>query len=62
MITRSVNKELTEILDYFPVLGLIGPRQVGKTTLAKELMHQLDRPVIYLDLAIFLSHAPRCGM
>jgi len=50
MIKRTINKELIEILDYFPVLGLIGPRQVGKTTLAKELMQQLDRPVIYLDL------------
>ncbi len=33
MIPRLGTKELIEILEYFPVLGITGPRQVGKTTL-----------------------------
>lgn len=32
------------------MLGLIGPRQVGKTTLVKALSEQLMKPILYLDL------------
>ena len=32
MITRFITSSLIETLDYFPVAGIIGPRQVGKTT------------------------------
>ena len=31
---------------------LAGPRQVGKTTLAKELQKRLNKPSIYLDLEL----------
>ena len=31
------------LLRYFPVLGLIGPRQLGKTTLARLLYIKLDK-------------------
>lgn len=31
-------------------MGLIGPRQVGKTTLVKALSEQLTKPIFYLDL------------
>ena len=34
--------------DIFPVVGLVGPRQAGKTTLAKMLSEFKDS--IYLDL------------
>ena len=50
MIPRLVSDELMEILGYFPVLGLTGPRQVGKTTLSRELAKFIDKKVIYLDL------------
>jgi predicted AAA+ superfamily ATPase len=39
-------------LGFFPVVSIIGPRQVGKTTLAKQIMAQTDKPTLYLDLEI----------
>ncbi|MFC2089344.1 ATP-binding protein [Bacteroidota bacterium] len=50
MIPRFGTKELIEILGYFPVLGITGPRQVGKTTLSKALAGQIEKEVIYLDM------------
>ncbi len=48
MINRKLNPNLSELLDQFPAVGLLGPRQVGKTTLALEIARQ--RPSVYLDL------------
>lgn len=48
MIERRITAELSELLDISPAVALIGPRQVGKTTLALEVAEQ--RPSIYLDL------------
>lgn len=50
MIQRGITGELEEILEYFPVLGITGPRQVGKTTLTKQLAGMIDKEVIYLDM------------
>jgi len=50
MIPRLGTKELVEILEYFPVLGITGPRQVGKTTLSKKLAGEIKKEVIYLDM------------
>jgi len=50
MIPRLGTKELVEILEYFPVLGITGPRQVGKTTLSKKLAGEIEKEVIYLDM------------
>lgn len=50
MIERSLSAALVPLLSYFPALGLIGPRQVGKTTLAKNLATYLPKEVLYLDL------------
>lgn len=50
MIIRWKTKYLIDCLMEFPVLALIGPRQVGKTTLAKTLMSHLDKKSVYLDL------------
>lgn len=50
MIERNLQRYLLESLSYFPIVGLIGPRQVGKTTLAKAIGKQLHKPVLYLDL------------
>ncbi len=33
-----------------PAVAILGPRQVGKTTLARQLQKQLKKKVIYLDL------------
>jgi uncharacterized protein len=53
MIDRSLEKEVLESLSYLPVVAILGPRQVGKTTLVKKLMSRLDKPSIYLDLEYF---------
>jgi len=50
MIPRLGTKELVENLEYFPVLGITGPRQVGKTTLPKKLAGEIEKEVIYLDM------------
>ena len=50
MIERHLSAQILELLDYYPAVGLIGPRQVGKTTLAQSLVDQLPRPVRYFDL------------
>ncbi len=49
-VIRDKTTELAELLHLFPVVGIIGPRQVGKTTLAKRLSLVLDKPVRYIDL------------
>ena len=50
MINRRITKEIIKALSFFPVVSIIGPRQVGKTTLAKEIMSESVRPTLYLDL------------
>lgn len=47
-IIRNIEPLLAEYLTIFPVVGIIGPRQVGKTTLAKALAK--NQPIHYLDL------------
>ena len=48
MIERIAHETVTELLGRHPVVGLLGPRQVGKTTLALEIAGK--RPSVYLDL------------
>jgi predicted AAA+ superfamily ATPase len=48
MIERGIQAELVERIDRYPAVALLGPRQVGKTTLA--LAVAAGRPSIYLDL------------
>ena len=50
MISRFITRSLLETLGYFPVTGIIGPRQVGKTTLVKYLVKQFDKESVYLDI------------
>ncbi|WP_425636613.1 ATP-binding protein [Algoriphagus yeomjeoni] len=45
---RLILPLLQEYLSIFPAIGLLGPRQVGKTTLVKNLT--LDKESIYIDL------------
>ena len=47
MIKRKIQKELKTLLKEYPVVALLGPRQAGKTTLAKTLKysyHNLEDP------------------
>ena len=48
MIPRLKSQLLRARLDQFPAVALLGPRQVGKTTLAEIVAE--DRPSVYLDL------------
>lgn len=48
MFIRSIAQELALELDHNPAVALLGPRQVGKTTLALAVAQ--DRPSVYLDL------------
>lgn len=50
MIQRNVTGRLLETLSYFPIAGIIGPRQVGKTTLAMYLRESLEKESLYLDI------------
>ncbi len=43
MIERSLKEKAKQILQNFPVLGLVGSRQVGKTTLAKSLVDHHEK-------------------
>lgn len=48
MIERQIRKTVLDRLELFPAVALLGPRQVGKTTLAEDIA--TDRPSVYLDL------------
>ena len=51
MIDRTAHlAQLHELLDQFPVVGLIGPRQVGKTTLAMACAARFAGEVARFDL------------
>lgn len=68
MYQRQIMADMAVYLQEFPAVAILGPRQVGKTTLA----HQLDPAALYLDLeapadlaqlsdpgAFFAAHAGR---
>ena len=48
-IPRILEKQLISTIANNPVTGIIGPRQCGKSTLAKKILEQYKN-VIYLDL------------
>lgn len=48
MIKRRLHDRLSDLIHHFPAVALLGPRQVGKTTLALDVAERL--PSIYLDL------------
>ncbi len=50
MIKRQVQKEIEQLLEEFSAVGVLGPRQVGKTTLAEAIAASIKPEPIYLDL------------
>ena len=50
MVSRNLESTLLFNLAHFPATALLGPRQVGKTTLVKSIQPQLSKPSVYLDL------------
>lgn len=52
MIKRALTEKVIKSLRAMPVVALIGPRQVGKTTLAQEIGEIFDKTSTYLDLEL----------
>jgi predicted AAA+ superfamily ATPase len=52
MIARLVQPKVRRLLQQFPAVALLGPRQVGKTTLAHSLADELGQQALYLDLEL----------
>jgi predicted AAA+ superfamily ATPase len=52
MIPRSLQSRVERSLGRHPIVALLGPRQVGKTTLAKAILRDAARPAAYLDLEL----------
>ena len=48
---KNLEKKLKSLLKNYPAVALLGARQVGKSTLAKEILTQLKNS-IYLDLEL----------
>jgi predicted AAA+ superfamily ATPase len=51
MFQRIIHQRLNELLAQFPAVALLGPRQVGKTTLAFA-QKDIHPDVVYLDLEL----------
>lgn len=52
MIIRTLQTQIEQALKQFPVVSIIGSRQIGKTTLAKQLLKKIGKQAIYLDLEL----------
>ncbi len=52
MIERKLQKKILRSLEQFPVVGILGSRQVGKTTLAKEIKNHIGKASVYIDLEL----------
>ncbi len=51
-LPRKAEKEILDLAAFFPAVVIVGPRQVGKTSLARHIANQLARPSLYIDLEI----------
>jgi len=49
MVERWLKNSILNALDHMPAVAILGPRQCGKTTLARVLA-DLKKPVVFLDL------------
>jgi predicted AAA+ superfamily ATPase len=52
MINRQIREHIERSLNQYPVVGILGPRQIGKTTLAKTITEHYTKKVVYLDLEL----------
>lgn len=50
MIKRYAETELVQLLEQFPAAAILGPRQIGKTTLAQQIAARTKPSPVYLDL------------
>lgn len=51
-IKRNLKNNIEKYLTHFPVVVILGARQVGKTTLAKRIIDSLNKESLYLDLEL----------
>lgn len=51
-LQRKAEKEILDLAAYFPAVVIVGPRQVGKTSLSRHIANQLPHPSIYIDLEL----------
>ncbi len=49
---RKYQDEILRLVTYFPVIAIIGARQVGKTTLATLVSNHIEKGIIHLDLEL----------
>lgn len=52
MYRRTLEPKIEQSLRHFPAVALMGPRQVGKTTLALSLAESRNQQAVYLDLEL----------
>jgi uncharacterized protein len=52
IIQRNAMTDLIRLVDNFPVVAIVGPRQVGKTFLVKQFKKGLEKDSVYLDLEL----------
>ena len=58
MIKRKIQDTILKSLKTYPVVGILGSRQVGKTTLAKAVKKMATRDAVYLDLELPSDQTP----
>ena len=56
MIPRYLQGQIEDSLAKYPAVGLVGPRQVGKTTLAKAIQAHTKQKAVYIDLELPSDH------
>jgi uncharacterized protein len=57
LVSRLLETRVRDTLDRFPAVGLLGARQVGKTTLAYEIGREVSGGAVYLDLELASDRA-----
>ncbi|MEQ1797272.1 MAG: ATP-binding protein [Lacibacter sp.] len=50
MIMRLLQTDIEQVLKKMPAVAILGPRQVGKTTLAKAIAKNGKKQMLYLDM------------
>ncbi|TAK31049.1 MAG: ATPase, partial [Saprospiraceae bacterium] len=51
-LPRILGKEVERLVQHYPAVVIVGPRQVGKTSLVKHLQSSFPEPALYLDLEL----------
>ncbi len=57
MIPRRIEQRIRDRLRFIPGVVLLGPRQIGKTTLARQIADERGESAIYLDIEKEADHA-----